>query len=1151
MSIPLGPFDLLQPVARGGMGVVWRGRHRQQGLPVAVKVLGGGQSSPRERAVFEFEVRSTARLHHPGVIYLLDYGHIPETTTRASEGLLEPDSPYLVMEWLSGGSLSEREITSWEALLDVLLRLLDALAHAHARGVLHRDIKPGNVMFATDEDIRPGVRLVDFGLAAASRFDPDSHEPLYGGTPAYTAPEQVTRSGVREQGPWTDIYGVACLAYRLACGKPPFTGDADAVIDQQLIDPLPEIEPVFDVPRGLDDWIQQATQKAPRDRFISAAEAGVALARLDAGLYGTRPSLDVDLPSSGGAPREETSSTVPTDLITLRVGAGANRGDADRADPVVSGEVALASGARLRMPVPRKWHTGLLLPPPVRLVDAGLGLFGLRAPPFSGRIAAREILWARVHDAFTAGRSQQITIRGDRGTGKSRVMDWLGRRVHELGLGAVLEIGFDEASGLAGGLGRFFERICNGQALGRTEVADRLYAHLGELTALPEKKAEEIVALFGSDMLETIDASDLVELLVAYLGARAAQRPVLLLVDDAQWAQGIEALAPRVEAEAAERPIVALYATRSGPAIGTGALSRHLTLDLEPLHDTDIEALLQELIRMSPDLAAQVVGRAEGNPLFAIQIVTDWVRRGRVRATERGFDLIDGEDPVLPDDVRRIWAERIERFVGDGPEALALRDALEIAATFGADVNASAWREACRAADVEVPPRTRATMLRSGLIMDSAAGFRFSHGLLREALVQQAERAGRSQKWHRACARAIQMNDRHGTSGSWEHLAFHLIVAGESAEAIEPLLRSASASNRAPHLFDRCEGLLDEVGVPPVDRRRARLKLERAKWNHNVADYDASDALVSDVLSLSEHDTWADLRADAERIASHNDLARERFEDARDHLQVAIDLYRELGDDAGLLKCQLTNGQVARRLGQLEDAERILEDVALRSAETGDERTQTAALRALGDLYRNAKKNTGAQRTYEQAIALAEKIGDDVRIAKAHNDYADLLRLRGDLTLAEEHYGYALAAFERIGSIRGHGIALANIGLLHADRGEWEQANEVLGAAIETLSTNQDRIVRAVRLLHLRVLAALDDWHEWDTTWRITIEEDRSPISVDRELADGLHQAGELARRSGEHTRAANALRRSADLFDALGDPERSLEIRAAIADLS
>ena len=161
-TVQLGPFDLQTPIGRGGSGVVWRAIHREQGVLVAVKVL-TAQADPEE---FRNEVQSVAALYHPGVVMVFDHGLVDAKAAAQTQGRLQEGAPWLAMELASQGSLTDlTRRLFWADIHTLLINVLDALAHAHAHGVIHRDIKPGNILLGGPEDYRPGLKLADFGLA--------------------------------------------------------------------------------------------------------------------------------------------------------------------------------------------------------------------------------------------------------------------------------------------------------------------------------------------------------------------------------------------------------------------------------------------------------------------------------------------------------------------------------------------------------------------------------------------------------------------------------------------------------------------------------------------------------------------------------------------------------------------------------------------------------------------------------------------------------------------------------------------------------------------------------------------------------------------------------------------------------------------------
>ena len=261
------------------MGEVWRGVHVDSGQDIAVKVLmRRGAARPQYVSAFRHEIASVAALSHPNIVHVLDHGLVTKEAEVASRHRMSAGSPYLVMEYASHGSLADyTNSLRWGELRAILLTILDALAHAHARGMIHRDLKPQNVLVGCEH----GLALTDFGLAH-TLYDVDQSEERAGwGTPAYMAPEQF-RALWRSYGPWTDLYALGVMAYELATGKLPFVADKHWALGRaHIMFPVPPMTPLFEVPDGFERWVEHMMQKLPRDRFQFAADAAYALERLE------------------------------------------------------------------------------------------------------------------------------------------------------------------------------------------------------------------------------------------------------------------------------------------------------------------------------------------------------------------------------------------------------------------------------------------------------------------------------------------------------------------------------------------------------------------------------------------------------------------------------------------------------------------------------------------------------------------------------------------------------------------------------------------------------------------------------------------------------------------------------------------------------
>jgi serine/threonine-protein kinase len=213
-------YLLIERLGAGGMSVVWRGVDTVLARPVAVKVLAGPLAAdPAFRTVIEREARAAARLTHPHLTHVYDYGE-----ATLPDGHLVP---YVVMELLTGRPLAERLAEGplpWPEAVRLCAQIADGLAAAHRRGIVHRDIAPANVMLTGT-----GAKLLDFGIAtpAGTRAEADDGSLL--GTPAYVAPERLDDPPAA---PAVDVYGLGALLYETLAGRPPLIAGTWAALAQ-------------------------------------------------------------------------------------------------------------------------------------------------------------------------------------------------------------------------------------------------------------------------------------------------------------------------------------------------------------------------------------------------------------------------------------------------------------------------------------------------------------------------------------------------------------------------------------------------------------------------------------------------------------------------------------------------------------------------------------------------------------------------------------------------------------------------------------------------------------------------------------------------------------------------------------------------------
>ncbi len=1139
-------YQQLTLLGRGAMGDVWRVRDNELGRTLAMKIIQPDLLG-RPEAVTRFiaEAQATAQLQHPAIVPVHELGRLPD-------GRL-----YFTMREVRGRRLSEAAL-AWplRRRMAAFQTVCQAVGYAHERGVVHRDLKPDNIMVGAWGQ----VLVLDWGLVKLVVGAEDSEEHVrtsrashtlvgtVAGTPAYMAPEQA-RGETNRIGPASDIYALGAILYELLAGHRAYGGaSAAAVLDEvRAHEPRPLSELADPPPAALVEICERAMARQPADRYPTAGQLAAVVGRWLDGAERRERALAV-LERGNAAAAEGDALRVEARRLRRAADTALERGSATGWESWEQAEDRLRRALQLELEQEQHLQGALVYEP--ELPAAHRALAALHRARHADAVTRGDRLGAEAAACRFHAHLQMLprlereasSLVPSHGEPLGRLV---GRWEHRQALTEELRRGARLVT-LVGPAG-----------VGKTRLArdllhrlDRpaLFCDLTEART-PSGICGALARTLSGPLSARDDAGQLA-------GALAGRGVLVLVVDNVEQvaSQG----RPLLERWLAEAPGLQILAT-SRVRLG---LDEEVTLPLGPLSILEgIELFVQRGQQARPDFSltesnrhalTAVVERLDRLPL-ALELAA--ARLGMLSLTELGRRL-DARFAIL-------------RSPRSAPRQRALQGALDWSwelltppqqiALAQCSVFRGGFDLPAAEAVLELPAGAPPTLdlleaLCDNHLLRRAAGARYAllESIRMYAGLRLAEHAFELQRRHAAHFGRLGATDAlrslKTVGGAERRLSLlaeleNLTVAAQRVASDD----GARCCLAALALFEFRGPLSAGIALAETVLSKESLSSERLSaqtraelllsssvllrlCDHNTAALEAA----TEALSLAEGHPAIVARAHRRLGILHKALGR--IEVGRQHLELSRDGFCALGDqrEEGISLNSL--GLLWKERGQMARAQEILERSLMLLSAVGDRAGEANTLTALGSVYHLLGRSEDALRCYETALTIHREFDDHPSEGITLGNMGILLMKQDRLDEARACYTAALVIHRRVGVRRSEGIVLANLGILHNLQGDFMAARRHYRAALELYRVGGQRRPQAMVLANLGVLHA--DSGEIGTA----LEAYHGALEMFRELGDrrceGMARGnmGALHLRQGDSEAAEAHLRAALEIHREVGN---------------
>jgi serine/threonine protein kinase/type II secretory pathway predicted ATPase ExeA len=1003
-------------LGEGGMGIVYRcadlARNEEA---VALKRVIVPETEHAEEYIMWFykEARALAALDHPGIVGARDFGS------------LRDGSPYLAMDLAPGQSLHELSHAGldWPTIWEVVDQILSALAHAHARGIIHGDLKPSNVLVEEIPGEPPRVHMLDFGLAWLKfdthdeRLDGEKspeYKPHAGaGTPGFMAPEQIQHEQHHVCGA-TDIYSLGCILYRLLARTPPFSGTPKELLKQHAFSPVPPLAPAFDIPKGVAPIVERMLQKDPWDRWEFAAETK----RLWAAF---RPLVGDQ-----------------ADYILPQVRSSQSR--------------ALPKGTGFLGRNPN------LDPNPERTT----GLLSIRQSPLVGREEVRQQLREICDDVVDGvGPLHRLVILvGPAGAGKSRIAEWLCQAVHEEGTMIPIHARYrplrGPLDGVVGAVTRYynFERadrntiehsLLRRWKVGEHEKGERTWV-AGAAEWFRPRAPGERTPVGPSGVRFTLDTVATRRTVSRHVVRRVGKgRKLLFWLDDlhnasASTFEGFR----RMHEEDADQPYVIVATVRAEEVhLGTPAAERlreirelmdGRAIDVTPLEPETTRLLIRKSLELEDDAVEEATRRSRGNPLFALQQLHAWALMGNMELRGGSYHVAPDILAVRPQTTAELWKSRLSIVPKENRKAAFAVAA--ISSDLRREVLASLLRELGLNADDCIRDLQRAEIL----IPRGPDRYSWPHALLQEYLSGQLAKRADKTRIYQAAAEALKGHPLAATRRVVRQRVMNLIQAGvpdKAAHLLFEFLQNSWNGQREPLStlsdLDLLRGKLSGSTRAHQDRWRAEA------LRHVGRTSEAKEYIERSLNAFAQADDRINV-AHCQRMLGHIGADLGNSIEGKKSAEAALLTFEQLGDELGQAQAEAVLAEIGYLLGDFESARKYVAAGGRHFAAMDQPLGRGQCLLLASWVEHSEGAVERSRKLALEAHAEFERVGYRLGTAQANASLAHVEHRMMNLHAAEAGANEALLAFEALRTPRGQAACRRLLTMVAIDTDRFEEA---------------------------------------------------------------------------------------------------------------